>query len=205
MMQGTARIVVSAVSLLAVTGLAAACSSGSTSSASAKASASKASVSAKASASTMSGTETFSGTEQLTKAQAASDSYVPVIALHATGVFTDTGSIALVPGSGKNGDGAGPATIKLSKGNINVKHAATNPNAQPKQLSGCTYGLTEHVGYTMTSGTAAYAGATGSGTATVKEDFTVPKLANGKCNTANNAVPTGGTVVFSATGPVKLK
>jgi hypothetical protein len=153
----------------------------------------------------MSGTETFSGTEQLTKAQAASDSYVPVITLHATGVFADTGSIALVPGSGKDGNGPGPATIKLSKGNINVTHAATPANEQPTLISGCQYGITDRVGYTMTSGTKAYAGAVGSGTATVKEDFTVPKLASGKCNMTSNAVPTGGTVTFTATGPVKLR
>jgi hypothetical protein len=147
------------------------------------------------------GNETFSGTEVLTSAQAASNTYEPKIPLTASGLFYDTGSILLT-----NGNAAGPGSIILGAGNINVHHAATNPNLQPKPIGpakGCVYGASQDVKYTITSGTGLYKDITsGHGVATVSFRFTLPKLRNGKCNTANNANPLAGTVTFSATGPI---
>lgn len=211
-MHGSVKVTVGAAGALVLIGLAAGCSSGSSSTSAAAASARAASAGASAqSASTgatagMAGNEVFSGTEQLTKAQAGSSKYVPVIPLHATGVFADTGSIALVPGSGANGNGPGKAALKLSKGSISVTHGAdSNPNARPSQLAGtCMYEQAEHTGYTVTGGTKAYAGVTGHGTATIIFRFTLPKLADGKCSTAANAAPAGASVTFLATGPLTL-
>ena len=160
-----------------------------------------------------SGTETFAGIENLTAAQANSQNYVPVISLSATGAFIDTGSIALIPGSGKDGNGPGPATVKLSQGNISIHHAASNPNAQPvpmPKIGPCVYGLAQKVSYTITGGTGRYARATGSGVATVTFDFNLPQIAvQGHtgglvCDTRNSAMATGGKVTFTAIGPVSV-
>ncbi len=161
-----------------------------------------------------SGTETFSGIKNLTAAQTSAQNFVPTIPLTASGPFSDTGSIYLTPGSGKDGNGPGTATIKLANGDLNVHHAASLPaNAQPVQLPGssCTFSVTQKTGYTVVGGTGKYAGATGHGVATVTFNFTLPRLpihsghitsSDGACDTSNSAMPLGGQVVFSAVGPV---
>jgi len=162
-----------------------------------------------------SGTETISGTEKLTPAQAASSSYVPVIQVKATGVFADSGSITLTPGSGANGDGPGNGTVKLMKGNLDIHHGATNPNQQPMQENSgiCVFSETQKVAYTVAGGTGAYKGASGSGIVTVTFSFTLPVMSTGHvrqagaapvCNMANSAEPTAGNVVFSGTGHVSI-
>lgn len=55
------------------------------------------------------------------------------------------------------------------------------------------------------SGTGAYTGATGSGSAVIKQAFSLPKLKTGACNLAGSAVPAAGSVTFTAAGPVTLK
>jgi hypothetical protein len=156
------------------------------------------------------GTETFAGTEVLTAAQAGSQNFFPTIPLTASGLFSDKGSIYLAPGSGKNGNGGGPATIRLNNGNIRVHHGASNPNEQPvRQGTSCVYAFSDKVGYTVTGGTGRYSNVTGGhGTATVTFRFTLPKLvpvdptSPAGCNTGSNAVPLGGSASFSAVGPV---
>jgi hypothetical protein len=186
------RTTVVAITLLAAIGTTAAC--GSSSSSTVK-------------STVTSGVETFSGTLVLTPAEAASQSFVPTIPLTATGVIHDTGSIYLAPGSGKDGSGPGPATIKLTKGDINVQHGASNPNLQPQLMKAgtCLYGGKQNVSFTITGGTGAYKNikAGGKGTATVDEQFTMPRMDHSKeCNLADNAVPTGGTYIFTATGTI---
>lgn len=202
----TASLAGAAAALLAV-----GCSSSNSSSSSSHSASTPASTRASASSSSgtpaaRSGTEVFSGVEQLTKAQLASNTYNPVIPLHASGVFTDTGSITLVPGSGSNGDGPGPGTFKLSRGNLALTHTAdSRPNAQPVQVRGCEYHVIEHVSYTLTVGTGTYARASGHGTATVTYDVTQPVPAAGICGgAASSANPVSGSVTFLASGPVTL-
>ena len=166
--------------------------------------ASAAACSSSGSSGPVTGTETFSGTQVMTAAQAASSTFEPTIPLKATGLFSDTGSIHL-----GGGNKAGPAVIVLGKGDVKVTHTATNPNLQPKPIgaaSACVFGVTEAVKYTVTGGTGSYAdvksGSTGVATVTFK--FDLPKLAGGKCNEANSAVPTGGSTSFSAVGPITM-
>jgi hypothetical protein len=181
-MQRTKMSVVAAAAVLGIGLTAAACSSSSSSG-------------------PVTGTETFSGTQVMTTAQAASNNFEPTIPLTASGVFSDHGSIHL-----GGGNEAGPAVIVLGKGDVKITHAATNPNLQPKPIgaaSACVYGVTEAVAYTVTGGTGSYAGITGGhGAATIVEKVTLPKLAGGKCNLSNSAVPTDAQVTFSAVGPV---
>lgn len=182
-MKRTKMSIVAAAAVLGIGLTAAACSSSSSSSG------------------PVTGTETFSGTQVMTAAQAASSSFEPTIPLTASGAFSDHGSIHL-----GGGNKAGPAVIVLGKGDVKVTHAATNPNLQPNPVgaaSACVFGVTEAVAYTVTGGTGSYAGITGGhGTATIVEKVTLPKLAGGKCNEANSAIPTGGSASFSAVGPV---
>lgn len=143
------------------------------------------------------GTETFAGTEALTPAQIVSSTFEPTIALTASGLFSDTGSIHLT-----GGNAAGPTTIQLKSGNINIHHAATSPNLQPRLVSGCTYAVSENVAYTVTGGASSYANVTGGhGTATVSETFTMPKSGSG-CANPDNAAPVSGTAGFKAVGPI---
>ena len=143
------------------------------------------------------GTETFAGTEVLTPAQIASSTFQPTIPLTASGLFSDTGSIHL-----SGGNAAGPTSIKLKSGDINIHHAATSPNLQPKLVSGCTYAVSENVAYTVTGGASSYANVTGgNGTATVTESFTMPRSGSG-CANPSNAAPASGSVSFKAVGPI---
>jgi hypothetical protein len=162
------------------------------------------------------GTETFSGTEQMTSAQVANPNFNPTIPLTASGLFSDRGHIYL-----GGGNGAGPASIKLANGDVNLFHAKTNPNIQPRLVSGCTYAATENVDYTVTGGTGAYSNITGGkGIATVTFTFTMPKLAPAKippqiqgpggsrpqpaCANPNNPYvnPVSGGASFRAVGPI---
>ncbi len=183
-MNRNASSCITAGAVLLTTGLAVACSSSSSSV-----------------AGPVTGRETFTGTEVLTSAQAASNSFEPTIPLTASGLFSDTGSIHLGGGSA-----AGATSIVLKNGDVNVHHAATNPNLQPVPMgaaSACVYGATEPVKYTVTGGTGSYKNITGgSGVATVTFEFDLPKMANGKCDVANSATPTGGKVTFTAVGPI---
>lgn len=157
------------------------------------------------------GNETFSGQTALTSAQAGNSHFNPTIPLTASGLFSDHGSIYLEPGSGKNGNGPGPASIKLGNGDINVSHAGSDANSQPvRQGSTCTYDVSEKVAYTVTGGTGSYSNVTGGhGIATVTFQFTFPVLPVGHVRTGSeapacngNVNPVSGTAVFSATGPV---
>ena len=164
------------------------------------------------------GTETFAGSVSLTPAQLASSTFNPTVPLKASGLFTDTGSIYLAPGSGKDGNGPGPAVIKLSGGNINVRHGSSPANPwmpwcapaiparaqEPvRQDSTCNYTVAEQVTYTVISGTGSYSNVTGGhGIATVTFGFTPPKLASGACNSSCSVVPANGFARFSAVGPI---
>ena len=51
------------------------------------------------------------------------DAVKPTVPLKATGIFTDTGSIALI-GIGESGTG----TLDFSKGDLKIGHFSANPN-----------------------------------------------------------------------------
>ena len=61
--------------------------------------------------------------------------------------------------------------------------------------------------FTITGGTGKFAGATGSGTATVLFAAYAPKKSNGTCNESNSAQPlaNGAISTFSSSGPLTVK
>jgi len=141
------------------------------------------------------GAETIYGTT-------ASTANNPTIPLKATGVFTDTGTIALGSKSTKG-------TLHFTKGGLNVNHSnPPNPNTPSSfNATTCRVAFAESGTFKVTGGTGTYKGATGHGTFKVTFAATLPKLASGKCNESNNANPLPGTslTTFKATGNLTIQ
>jgi hypothetical protein len=121
------------------------------------------------------------------------------IPLTASGLFSAHGSITL----GNGGPKAGTGKLVFSNGNLNVYHTAGKV-LQAMNLKTCAFAQVNEVTYTITGGTGPYAGARGSGAATVAFFGVGPKLKNGQCNQSNSALPLWGYSTFTAAGPVTL-
>jgi hypothetical protein len=151
----------------------------------------------------MSGIERFAG--KLTGAAALANNVT--IPLTWTGPVNTTGSF--------NPGGAPPAkgqhhTFATGAGNFNVVVSAA-PKEVQKALSSssCLFEVVTTVPYKVdgAASTGKFAGSTGSGVVTVSFTATLPKLADGKCNTSNNAQPQakGAAAVVAAGGPLTVK
>jgi hypothetical protein len=100
----------------------------------------------------------------------------------------------------------GIGTATMTKGTLDLDlsklNAAAN-NASPSMMNNttCSFAFRSSAPVTIVSGTGAYAGA--HGTVLIHEVFSLilPRLANGKCNEANSAVPVAqyGSVEGSGT------
>ncbi len=147
------------------------------------------------------GTETFSGTSTSLPVPLVigTSGVEPTVPLKATGVFTDTGSIAVIS-MGETGTG----TLHLSKGDLKIGHFSTNPNSVTTSFNEAACSLTT-VGnstFKVMSGTGSYEGYTGNGTYKVTFSRTFAKP-GGKCpsqSALQNANPVSALTTFTATG-----
>jgi hypothetical protein len=132
-----------------------------------------------------------SGVELIT-GQSNSTANNPVIPLTASGLVAGQGSLTLGSHSG------------VLKFNVGSLHVTKSPVLQTQSLNrkACAVAGVDVVDYTITSGTGALTGATGSGQATITFKFKVRKPAKGKCNF--NAKPLTAHTVFWASGPIQL-
>jgi len=100
--------------------------------------------------------------------------------------------------------------FKTAAGDFAVVVSATPSNTQ-KLLSGssCEFEYATSVPYRVdaAASTGKFAGAAGSGVVTVTFRAYLPKLADGKCNMSNNAVPLtqGAVASFRSSGPLTVK
>jgi hypothetical protein len=176
----------------------AACSSSSTTSATST-------HSATASAAPKSGTETLTG--QVTGAAAVANT--TTFHLKFTGPVNTTGTFT-PPNS--NATSQPGVVFKTQAGNMVVNATLTsNPNAAPKMVNAaqCRFAFVTRVDYTIdgAKSTGSFAGATGSGKATVTFTADAPKLSSGQCNMSQNAQPLakGAVGIFYSSGPLTLK
>jgi hypothetical protein len=132
-----------------------------------------------------------SGVELIT-GQSNSTANNPVIPLTASGLVAGQGSLTLGSHSG---------VLKFNVGSLQV---TKSPVLQTQSLNrkACAVAGVDVVDYTITSGTGAFTGATGSGQATITYKVKEPKTAKGKCNF--NAKPLTAHTVFWASGPIQL-
>ena len=142
-----------------------------------------------------------SGTETIT---ASSTSPSATVTIHASGVFTATGTFKL-----PSGNGAavvhfvfphGTLTADASKSKTASAHVNTKTCAV-SQVSSGTYTISP------SKSTGTYAGATGHGTYAATFAAVLPKLKDGKCDLSNSAQPVKGTthVIVTVRGPLTLK
>ena len=101
--------------------------------------------------------------------------------------------------------------FKTAAGNMAVNAIVSNPSGAPKIVNPaqCRFSFATTASYTIdgAKSTGSFAGAKGSGKATVTFTADAPKLSSGKCNMSQNAQPltTGAIGVFHASGPLTLK
>lgn len=153
-------------------------------------------------AAVMSCSSNKTGTESI-GGQTSSMANVPTVPLHATGIFTDTGTLTL---SGSGGSGTG--TLKFSHGNLTVYHSTQHPlgnGLPPVNPVHCTFSGAENGTFKVTSGTGSYEGASGQGVYKVSFTGQLPRLPSGKCNLSQNAQPTSVETTFLATGTLTVK
>ena len=136
-----------------------------------------------------------SGVELIT-GQTNSVANYPTVPLTASGLVAGTGSLTF--GSHTNTLTFNVGTIHVSKGQA-TKLQSTNAKT-------CTATGASILPYTVIGGTGAFAGATGSGQATVLYTVKEPRFAKGKnkgkCNF--NATPLSAHTTFWASGPLTL-
>lgn len=138
------------------------------------------------------GTEAFRGsTTNLTDI----DSRTDVVAVTASGLVADRGSVSL----------AGHAThsvIRLAGGTITVTSAKGSSHQGISQACAVTFW---HKGsYQIVGGTGRFARASGHGTATITFTGSVPNKKDGSCDTTTDDV-TGARETFTAIGPMTLR
>jgi hypothetical protein len=126
-----------------------------------------------------------------------------------TGAIGDHGQVHSVTQAGKvNGNGA-YVKLTLSQGTLTLNKTVLNkalnrafgklaPNS-----STCSVSVAATGQLPIVSGTGLYAGASGSAHLTVAVGFILPRK-NGKCDTANNAVPTASQQIVYGTGSVSF-
>ena len=187
------------VACAALVAILAACSSSSSSSGT-----SASTHSATASAAAKSGLETVTG--QVTGAAAVANT--TTFHLKFTGPVTTTGTFTPPNSNAKTQ----AVVFPTQAGNMAVNATVTsNPNAAPTMVNAaqCRFAFATRVNYTIdgAKSTGSFAGATGSGKATVSFTADAPKLSDGKCNMSQNAQPLakGAIAVFAAAGPLTLK
>ena len=157
--------------------------------------------SASGAAVTKSGTETITGTLKGDAAMANN----PAFHLTFRGPVNTTATfpLGIAPRKGQT------HTIKTAAGDFVFVTGKTSTTEKLLSTSTCRFELATTVPYTVSGAhsTGQFAGATGSGKATVALAGNLPKLSDGKCNMTSTAVPTAGTVVstFTAAGPLTLK
>jgi hypothetical protein len=112
---------------------------------------------------------------------------------YATGVVTSSGTIALSKGSIKDV----PSSTFISR-EQDLAGAPVNP-------PGCAAVGTITGPVKIVGGTGAYAGITGNVNATYTLAAVLPKLPNGRCNTAHHTRPIGVAILIKASGSVRIK
>ena len=192
------RTTFAAIAAVPLALLAAACSSSSSSTASGSAT-----HSATPTATSMAGTETMKGTITGKAVLANSATYHLVLGgpVATTGTWTSPNGTATKV----------TTTFKTPVGNFVVNANAPDANNPPTSVnkSTCYFKSTIHVTYVVNGAlsTGKFAGATGSGTATVLFAAYAPKKSNGTCNESNSAQPlaNGAISTFSSSGPLTVK
>jgi hypothetical protein len=126
-----------------------------------------------------------------------------------------TGAIADY-GTSQNANAAGKADVKGAYKKLLLKHGTVlvnttkfdtaNKNANPTMYnkSDCSAVIDVSAPAAIVSGTAAYAGITGSVNLTGKFAFILPKTKKGTCNESNNAIPLDQYGVITGSGTVKM-
>jgi hypothetical protein len=163
-----------------------------------------ASHSAPASTVPKSGTETLTG--QVTGAAAVANT--TTFHLKFAGPVTTTGTFTPPDSDAKTQ----AVVFQTQAGDMAVSATMTsNPNAAPTIVNAaqCRFSFATRVDYTVdgAKSTGSFAGATGTGKATVTFTADAPKLSSGKCNMSQNAKPlaNGAIGVFDASGPITVK
>ena len=152
-----------------------------------------------------------SGTETLTGQVAGAAAVAPLTTFHLK--FTGpVNTIGTFTPPNTNATSQPGVVFKTQAGNMVVSATLTsNPNAAPTVVNAaqCRFAFVARVDYTIdgAKSTGSFAGATGSGKATVTFTADAPKLSSGQCNTSQNAQPLakGAIGVFYSSGPLTLK
>ena len=152
-----------------------------------------------------SGLETVAG--QVTGAAAVANT--TIFHLKFTGPMTTTGTFTSPNSNATSQPGV---VFTTQAGNMVVNATVTsNPNAAPTRVSAaqCRFAFATRVSYIIdgAKSTGSFAGATGSGKASVTFTADAPKSSNGQCNMSQNAqlLANGAIAVFAAEGPLTLK
>lgn len=164
-------------------------------------------VACSSSSSTTSGTETMAGKVTGAAAVAGGPNSGPTVPLTLKGVVATTSSFT-PPNTNST---KVPLTFKTpSDGKLVITATAPDANQNPAlSPNTCIISQTVHATYTVNGAesTGKFKDATGSGTATFYFRAYAPRLANGKCNTSQNAQPlaSGAVDTFTASGPLTIK
>jgi hypothetical protein len=110
----------------------------------------------------------------------------------ATGPITAGGTAELIGEKGK---------IVFPTGTIKVTNKLTGNPTQTGSKQNCIAIYSEKGTYTVTGGTGAYTGITGSGQFSLKTTG-VGMLKNGKCDTASSSKPVASQSTITASGPI---
>ena len=133
---------------------------------------------------------TTSGTEQFWLGSFSPTSLLPTVFV-GRGLFTDAGSIS------------SNRTAKLSKGTFVVNLSKVTVTST-HDLTTCFGSVSVGGSISFGSGTGAYKGISGTVPISGKFVLVVPRLTNGKCNTATSVVPLGVAGELSGSGKVAL-
>jgi len=123
------------------------------------------------------------------------------LALRASGVFADAGSLRLPTGNPRT------FTFRFARGNLVVLNA-TGPTSGPLHLNQatCAFSQSSNGTYRILSGssTGSYAGTTGHGTYVFASRGIAPRTPGGTCDTTSHATPTSAHFSILLQGPLLL-